>query len=133
LWLSGDEAADPETLVAIARLPWSVVLSDRSDEGFLSGLEVPEPIDDPLVRRRGLLHIVDTDPADVLLPPRHLAVLLLNGRSGQRRTGLAAITRRLTMLQELRKRSVRQLVVVAAGAFAIPTGLTDLWEDVSTR
>lgn len=129
LWLCGDEASDPETAVAIARLPWSVVLSDRSDEGFLSGLEVPEPINDPLVRRRGLLHIVDTDPADVLLPPRHLAVLLLNGRSGQRRTGLAAITRRLTMLQELRKQSVRQLVVVVTGGFAIPEGLTDLWED----
>ncbi|HEX8486570.1 hypothetical protein [Sphingomonas sp.] len=129
LWLSGDGASDPENAVVVARLPWSVVLSDRSDEGFLSGLEGPEPIDDPLVRRRGLLHIVDTDPADVLLPPRHLAVLLLNGRSGQRKTGLAAITRRLTMLQELRKRSVRQLVVVSSGVFAIPAGLTDLWED----
>lgn len=130
LWLSGgEEALEAQAAVTISRLPWSVVLSERSDEAFVRGLEAPEPIDSPLVRRRGLIQVVDTDPADVLLPPRHLAALLLNGRGPQRRTGLAALTRRLTMLQELRKRSVRQLVVAVAGVFAVPVELGDLWDD----
>lgn len=130
LWLSGEEDAfAPQAAIALSRLPWSIVVSDRSDDPYVRGLELSEPIDDPMVRRRGLVHIVDSDPADVLLPPRHLAVLLLNGRGTQRRTGLAALTRRLTMLQELRKRSVRQLVVVVAGNFEVPTELEDLWED----
>lgn len=129
LWLGGDETLEAESASQLARLPWSIVLSERSDDGFMRKLEAPEPIQDPLVRRRGLVHVVDSDPADVLLPPRHLAVLLLNGRGGQRRTGLAALTRRLTMLQELRRRSVRQLVIVVAGAFAVPDELGDLWDD----
>lgn len=130
LWLSdGEEATEAQAAVTLSRLPWSLVLSDRSDETFVRGLESPEQIDSPLVRRRGLVQVVDTDPADVLLPPRHLAVLLLNGKGAQRRTGLAAVTRRLTMLQELRKRSVRQLVVAVAGAFAVPAELGDLWDD----
>lgn len=130
LWLSGsNDAFEADAAIAISRLPWSIVLSDRSDVDFVRGLEVPEPVDDPLVRRRGLIHIVDSDPADVLLPPRNLAIFLLNGRGTQRRTGLAALTRRLTMLQELRKRSVRQLVVAVAGAFIVPDELGDLWDD----
>ncbi|MCX9148368.1 hypothetical protein OPU67_13580 [Erythrobacter sp. WG] len=92
-------------------------------------LEQAEPVDDVLVRRRGLIHIVDNDPAESVLPPRHLAVHLLNGRNGAKATGLAAMTRRLTMLQDLRKRSIKQLVFVIPGQFEIPEDFTDLWAD----
>jgi len=130
LWLAGEnEDVAPASAARLCRLPWSVVLADRSDEPFLSALESPEPIDDPLVRRRGLVHLVDADPSDVILPPRHLAVLLMNGRGAQRRTGLAALTRRLTMLQDLRRRSPRQLVVAIDGKFAVPAELEELWAD----
>ena len=130
LWLSGESTtADPQLAAQLCRLPWSVVLCDRSDESFLSALEAAEPIDAPLVRRRGLVHLIEADPSDVVLPPRHLAVLLMNGRGAQRRTGLAALTRRLTMLQDLRRRSTRQLVIATEGAFAIPEELDQLWED----
>jgi hypothetical protein len=130
LWLvGGHNETDPASAARLCRLPWSVVLAERSDEPFLSALESPEPIDDLLVRRRGLAHLVDADPSDVILPPRHLAILLMNGRGAQRRTGLAALTRRLTMLQDLRRRSPRQLVVAVDGAFAIPGELEELWED----
>lgn len=130
LWLAGESnGADTAAATRLCRLPWSVVLTERSDEPFLSDLESPEPINDPLVRRRGLVHLVDADPSDVVLPPRHLAVLLMNGRGAQRRTGLAALTRRLTMLQDLRRRSPRQLVVAVDGVFAIPGDLEELWAD----
>lgn len=130
LWLNDVAGeADADGVAELCRLPWNTVLSERSDEPFLKQLEIAEAIDDPLVRRRGLLQIVDTDPAGAILPPRHLAVLLLNGRGNQRRAGMAALTRRLTMLQSLRDRSVRNLVVAVAGAFAIPDDLGDMWSD----
>ena len=130
LWLAGsDDGLDAAEAADLSRLPWSVVLTERSDDAYTAALEAAEPIDGPLVRRRGLVHVVDTNPSDIVLPPRHLAVLLMNGRGAQRRTGVAAMTRRLTMLQELRRRSVRQIVVAVAGTFMIPEELGDLWAD----
>lgn len=130
LWLhDGPGEGDAEGVAELCRLPWNTVLSERADEPFLKQLEIAEAIDDPLVRRRGLLQIVDVDPAGAILPPRHLAILLLNGRGNQRRVGMAALTRRLTMLQSLRDRSVRNLVISVSGAFRIPDELGDMWSD----
>lgn len=131
LWLSGSETEVLETTAAVrlCRLPWNLVLTELTNESTLKSLEEPEALESLLVRRRGLVHLVDTDPAEVLLPPRHLAVLLLNGRSNQRRTGMGALTRRLTMFAELRKRPIKQLVVAVAGPFVIPAELDELWAD----
>ena len=131
LWLCpvGDEAFDAIELSRLCALPWGVVLSEVSDAEFVSQLETSEPVDDPLVQRRGLIHVVESDPSESVLPPRHLAVNLLNGRAGARTTGLAAMTRRLTMLQDLRRRSIRQLVVVVPGRFRIPDDLSEMWAD----
>lgn len=131
LWLCpvGGEPFDASELAKLCALPWSVVLSDISDADFIAKLETSEPLDDLLVRRRGLIHVVEADPSESVLPPRHLAVNLLNGRTGARTTGLAAMTRRLTMLQDLRRRSIRQLVVVVPGRFQIPDDLSEMWAD----
>jgi hypothetical protein len=131
LWLgeSDEEDFDADKAASLCRLPWNVVLSESSDKQLLANLEADEGLSDPLVRRRGLVHLVDSDPADSLLPPRHLAVFLLNGRSGQRRTGLGALTRRLTMLQDLRRRSIKQLLIVVPGTFSVPQDLSELWSD----
>ncbi|TPN09219.1 hypothetical protein FJ973_19730 [Mesorhizobium sp. B2-1-3] len=131
LWLSGPEVEglEPDMVARLCRMPWNIVLSESADEAMLAHLDEPEPVEGLLVRRRGLVHTVDTDPAEILLPPRHLAVLLLNGRGAQRRTGMTALTRRLTMLSELRKRSIKQLVVAIAGPFEVPTDLADMWAD----
>lgn len=131
LWLSVSEAKDEEVeqVTALCRLPWNTVLSEWSDDTFLNNLEEAEGISNPLVKRRGLIHLIDTDPADNILPPRHLAVLLLNGRTGQRRTGLTALTRRLTMIQDLRKRSIKSLIVAVQGNFSVPEELGDMWAD----
>lgn len=131
MWLGDAEDGDLDAAKAasLCRLPWNVVLSEYSDEQLLAQLEVAENINDPLVRRRGLVHVIDSDPAETILPPRHLAILLLNGRGGQRRTGLAALTRRLTMLQDLRRRSIKQLVVAVPGTFVVPEDLGAMWSD----
>ncbi len=131
LWVFG-ETPDEEVARQIAdviRLPWSLVLSESTNPSILLHLEGPEPLDGLLVRRRGLIHLVDTDPAEAILPPRSLPVLLMNGRGNQPRTGLAALTRRLTMLAELRRRSLKQIVVLCIGPFEVPPELTDLWAD----
>lgn len=120
------EAAGPEITAKVLKLPWSFVLSEVSDLPLLVALDEQETPDDPLVRRRGLVQIVDANPADVPLPRRSLPVFLLNGRPGTSLSGLAALTQRLTMLQELERRSVKQLLVLAGPTARMPAHLDEL-------
>ncbi len=122
-------AGGPDVTALILRLPWCLVLSEAGDAPLLAALEAPEAPDDILVRRRGLIHLVDANPADVPLPRRSLPVFLLNGRNGSFPTGLTALTRRLTMLQELGRRSIKQLVVLAGPEAKLPPHLSDLWAE----
>jgi hypothetical protein len=81
--------------------------------------ERTETSTDSLVRRRGFVQLVDTNPADVLLPPRCLPIYLLNGRAlGIPASGLAAMTRRLTMADSAGK--------VKKGTMSLKTRLTKL-------
>jgi hypothetical protein len=48
---------------AVIGLPWRLVLCESSDPVLLKSLEMPEDPGDPLVRRRGFIHPVDTNPA----------------------------------------------------------------------
>ena len=131
VWLlpSFVEAAGIGETARILGLPWGFVLSEASDEALLEALEAPEPVDSPLVRRRGIIHIVDTNPSDITLPPRSLPVFLLNGRVLGRSSGIAAMTRRLTMLEELNRRSFKHLVILAGKDLAFPQELAELWAD----
>ena len=106
------EAAGAEATAKILSLPWSMVLSEASDKALVEALEVSEPPDSALVRRRGIIHVVDKS-TDTPLPPRSLPVFLLGGRGPARSVGLAALTRRLTMLDELKRRAVSHLVILA--------------------
>ena len=119
--------------IAVAELlglPWRLALSESSDPALVSELERSQDAADPLVRRRGFVQLVDTNPADVLLPPRCLPIYLLNGRAaGTPKVGLAAMTRRLTMLDALRRLEVKELIVVAGGGTALPAELGELWQD----
>ena len=131
LWLISPHASvEPiNELVSIARLPWSVVLNDLEDQEINAALDQPEQMDSELVRRRGLVQLVDTDPAEIILPPRSLPIFLMRGRQPNRKGGLGAKTRRLTMLAELRRREVSQLTILCVDGFAVPDELADLWDD----
>ena len=133
LWLSdqsGGQGIDPIRLASLLRLPWQIALSEIGDPTLIAEMEASENVNNFLVRRRGLIHIVDADPSSIVLPPRHLAVHLLNGRNGGKRgQGMAALTRRFTMFADLRKRSIKQLVIVVLGEFTIPEDFVSLWED----
>ncbi len=131
VWLfpSFVESAGVEATADLLGLPWGFVLSETSDQALIDALERPEPVDGPLVRRRGIIHVVDTSPSDVTLPPRSLPVFLLKGRVSQRSTGLAARTRRFNMLEALNRRSPNNLVILAGNNFMFPPELEELWAD----
>lgn len=118
-----------DALASVMRLPWRLVLSESSNPDLLGALERSEDPNDPLVRRRGFIQLVESNPADIQLPPRSLPIYLLNGRTTAPAEGLAALTRRLTMLDALRRSGVRELLVLAGGGAAIPPQLDELWKD----
>ena len=114
----------------VLRLPWRLVLCESSDSSLVTALELSEDAADPLVRQRGFIQLVDTNPADVLLPPRCLPIYLLNGRGPKvSASGLAAMTRRLTMLAVLGRTQIKELLIVAGAGSALPPELGDLWND----
>jgi hypothetical protein len=121
--------AGPAEVAAVLGLPWRIVLCESDNPTLLKLLEAPETPSDPLVRRRGFIHLVDTNPAHVLLPPHCLPIYLLNGRGGGSVAGLAALTRRLTMLDELRRMQVKELIILAGPGATLPLELTELWND----
>ena len=131
VWLLSSfvESAGVEATADLVGLPWGLVLSETSDEALLNALEIPEQVDSLLVRRRGIIHIVDSNPSDVALPLRSLPVFLLNGRTSERSAGLAARTRRLNMLEELNRRSPKHLVILAGHNLEFPQELEELWAD----
>lgn len=114
----------------LMRLPWRLVLSESSDTALLAALERSEDAADPLVRCRGFVQLIDTNPADVLLPPRCLPVYLLNGRGdGASAGGFVAMTRRLTMLDALRRMQVKELIIAVGSGAALPSELAELWNE----
>lgn len=131
IWVSKSfvEAAGSEATATLLRLPWRLVLCESSDAGLISELEKAEAPNEPLVRRRGFVQIVDTNPADMLLPPRALPIFLLAGRPGVPTGGLSRLTRRLTMLDALRRLQLKELVVASHETPALPTELAELWDE----
>jgi hypothetical protein len=122
--------AGGDLVAEVIKLPWRVVICDSDDCDLIERLEDKEDVGNPLVRRRGFVQLVDVNPSEVLLPPHCLPVYLLNGRGGVAATGgLAALTRRLTMLESLRRLQVRELLVLSGSGEPIPEELGQLWND----
>ncbi len=96
---------------------------EETDRGLVAALEAAD--DGPLVRQRGFLHVIDSDPSRINLPPRSLPVYLLAGRDNRGSTFERQL-RRMTMLEELRRSGIRQLVVIAAKGVP-PAGVEELW------
>jgi len=113
-----------DLLARFLKLPWRQVISEISDPKLLEALETTE--DAALVRRRGTIHIVDSDPSRIELPPRSLPIYLLKGR-GKSESKFEEQLRRMTMLEELRRSQVRQLIVISELNEPIPEPLAELW------
>jgi hypothetical protein len=132
LWLMSSfaEAAGPEATARALSLPWELVLSETASGDLLKAVDALDgAIDTPLVRRRGLVHVIDVPPSDTVLPPRSLPIFLLNGRTEADNVGFAARARRMEMIMELQQRGVQNLVVLGGPDLTLPVELGQLWQD----
>ncbi|MBZ9719789.1 hypothetical protein LB519_18245 [Mesorhizobium sp. AD1-1] len=126
IWIQGTASSDEERrdLARLLRLPWKQAFIEEADPLLIGGLQNADG--DFYVGRRGFLHVVDSDPSRIDLPPRSLPIFLLSGRDG-RGTSFEQQLRRLTMLEELRRSSIRQLVVISTTGGEPPKGVAELW------
>ena len=128
IWVRGtaDSPAEINAIADMLRLPWRQVFIEEIDPQLVGALEKPDS--SWLYRRRGFIHIVDGDPSRIDLPARALPVFLLSGRN-DRGSAFERQLRRMTMLEELRRSGVRQLVVLGNTDGAIPalTAIEEIW------
>lgn len=111
LWLHRMPAGvEADKVMEFVGLPWRDVFIGESNGPFLDALAQADEPD--LVRRRGYLQLIRTDPTLLPLPPRSLPVYLLDG-SGPVESEFDRTLRRVSMLGCLRRSGVRHLVVVS--------------------
>ncbi len=127
LWVCGknNDHAKIKVLAAMLRLPWKQVYIEDANPKLAE--ELANPDSEALVRRRGFVHVIDSDPSRLNLPARALPVFLLAGRNGED-SAFQHQLRQLTMLDELRRSNVRQLVVVGDADKPFPTSLAHIWD-----
>lgn len=77
IWLRAEaiNSTPLNTLVDLIRLPWKHVFLEQAASQLIAALEIPDS--GALVRRRGFIHIIETDPSRIELPSRALPVFLL--------------------------------------------------------
>lgn len=124
LWLhrvpTGLESYEVAKLIG---LPWRDVLLGESTPQLLEALS--RDADPTLVRRRGYLQLIQTDPSLVQLPPQSLPVYLLD-HSAPSESDFDKMLRRMAMLGGLRRSGVRHLVVLSDEDGALPAELATL-------
>lgn len=129
LWIniSPNTSSEVELQASSIGLPWSMVISDNSDLDLIGKIEDPALQEGHLVRKRGFIQVLDSDPSRIQLPQRCLPVYLLNGRTPHSSTSFENELRRLTMLEDIRRRPVRELIILSNEDEVVPSGLKRLW------
>lgn len=130
LWVRNltQDPASQEALVDFLGLPWRLVFSEVYDPDLVKALETAATFSDPLTRKRGFIQIIDSDPSRIELPQRCLPIYLLNGREATPDcTDFASRLRRMTMLEELRRSGIREILVISGEGDPVPPDLKDLW------
>lgn len=109
LWLNRIPASvGADEVARLVGLPWRDVFVGESSGDLLDALT---RADDPaLVRRRGYVQLIRTDPTLLALPPRSLPIYLLDAPSSSE---FDRTLRRLAMLGVMRRSGVRHLVVIS--------------------
>lgn len=82
-----------------------------------------------MVRRRGFVRLIDTDPRDLEDFGRHVPILLIDGRRSQNLSQRAARQRRDSMLTMLARSRVGSLIVLSGETDALPDGLAEIWAE----
>lgn len=126
LWFA-DGTLDGEHLPFVG-LPWKVVMCERVSDAALSRLKNLPDTSDAMVRKRGYIYPITSDPSRLELPERCLPLFIMGGEGKDAEAvGFEARLKRMTMLDALRRSGVKELVVVC-GAQKLPTELRELWE-----
>ena len=119
------DAEQLKTIAAFLGLPWRLVMFEGRDSELFDVLRDMSRVEDPLVLKRGLIQIIDTDPTRIELPPRCLPIYLLDGKKGG--SDFEKLLCRMTMLENFRRSGAREVVVISAGEPLIPADLKELW------
>ena len=114
---------DTGEVARLVGLPWRAVLLGESTKELLDALSLDA--DPDLVRRRGYLQLIQTDPSLVSLPPRSLPVYQLDASSPSE-SDFDRILRRMAMLGGLRRSGVHHLVIVSDEDGTLPAELPGL-------
>jgi len=121
------DPATQEILPEFLGLPWRMVFLEDSDLELVKALEEATDATDPITQKRGFIQIIDGDPSRTELPPRCLPIYLLNGRQGVPEKDFQSQLRRMTMLEELRRSGVRQILIISDDSDPVPPSLKELW------
>ena len=139
LWIGPGVEAEVENIERLGKLielPWSHVLCESSNSSLSKWLEESGNSQPRLVRRRGFVHPIYSNPEGLELPPRSLPVYFLNGRDDanerNERSDLtvnAMLMRRLNMIHRLEVAKPASLVVLSFGGESPIKTLIDLWQE----
>ena len=127
LWVDRLPDNPSAEFVRFLSLPWRFVVLSDTDKAFLLRLEESASEDQVLLRRRGFVQIIDSDPSRIELPTRSLPIYLLNGRRGENSFSFESQLRKLTILEAVRRSEPRQILVIGTPTQGAPDELKQLW------
>lgn len=127
LWVETLPEHPTAELIGFLSLPWRFVVLSDTDAVFVQRLEKSASADQVLLRRRGFVQIIDSDPSRIELATRSLPVYLLNGRRGENSLSFESQLRKLTILEAIRRSEPRQILVIGESTHSAPDELKQLW------
>lgn len=137
LWIDDTYPLSAENIDALAELislPWRLVLCELTNVTLFESLKSSRDSTGNLLRRRGFLYPMASDPTGVGLPARALPIFFLNGVDGATNSPesntigrIGATRRRLNMLTHLSAISPRRLIVVGDDPVGAAEELSELW------
>ncbi|MGA2219537.1 MAG: hypothetical protein ABSG51_15715 [Terracidiphilus sp.] len=108
LWVETLPEYPTAELISFLSLPWRFVILSDTDAVFLQRLEKSASTDQILLRRRGFVQVIDSDPSRIELATGSLPVYLLNGRRGENSVSFESQLRKLTILEAIRRSDPRR-------------------------
>lgn len=129
IWISSAAslAVNSQLLADALLLPWQFVVLENIDPALASLLSDKNGPETPLVRHRGYPTVID-NPAETILPPRHLPIYRLNPGHSEDNQDLDDQLKRLLTLDAIKRSGCRELYLVIGPNEEIPESLKYLWQ-----
>lgn len=130
LWIRdlGKDTVDKDALIEFLGLPWRLIFMESYEPELVKAIESAESSNQLMIRKRGFVQVIDSDPSRIELPQRCLPIYLLNGRQVvPDNQSFENRLRRMTMLESLRRSGTREVLVISGSNDPIPPDLQELW------